>query len=60
MNKNTLIWIRTILATLCPASIGIATALIFHGNIVWSIILYILAIVFFIITIGLEKKLYGK
>ena len=56
MNKNTLIWIRAILATLCPACIGIATALVFHGEVVWSIIVYVLSIIFFVVTVALEKK----
>ena len=60
MNKNTLIWIRAILATLCPASIGVATALIFHGEVVWSIIVYVLSIIFFILTVVMDKKMYGK
>lgn len=60
MNRNTLIWIRTILATLCPASIGVATALIFHSEILWSVIVYILSVVFFIVTVNLDKKIYGE
>ena len=48
MNKNTLIWIRAILATLCPAGIGVATALVFHGEVTWSIIVYVLSVIFFI------------
>ncbi len=60
MNKNTLIWIRAILATLCPACIGIATALIFHCEFLWSGIVGVVAIISFIITVRLDKKTYGK
>lgn len=60
MNKNTLIWIRAILATLCPASIGVGTALIIHEEFLWSIIMYVISIITFVITLKLDKKIYGE